>query len=365
MGLKIASTAAYALSTIVLSPAIQGMDANNMQALYDFNDGATAGFTATIAGSTMTVTAVDPGAPPLVVGMMVTAAGVTAETTISGLGTATGGTGTYTLSTSNTVASPTAMRADAPYTGTSGAITDRSGNNNHATILTGSKIWRTKYGVKTGDVANRGFAAKTNLATGSGTIVMVVRNKFTSSDNFKANLLFSSSNCLGGGANNTTESLGNSNKSTYGLLRVAFPLQSSDANIGFQCVKTDGATAWTGAATPYVGVVAAGASYNSWMAMAVTLNGQNGTVIMRFNGQTLTFTDLTSFNAWIAGSSDFYLFGVASYNSASSSDASAFGDMALCAFYSDVRSVSGLDALIAQAKAKCAALPGFAGVTIV
>jgi len=59
-------------------------------------------FTATIAGTTMTVSGIATGT--LHVGQTVQGAGVTLGTIITALGTGTGGTGTYTLSTSSTVA---------------------------------------------------------------------------------------------------------------------------------------------------------------------------------------------------------------------------------------------------------------------
>ncbi len=64
---------------------------------------AGASFTATVAGTTMTVSAVVSGT--LDVGQVITGAGVTAGTTITALGTGTGGTGTYTVSPSQTVSS--------------------------------------------------------------------------------------------------------------------------------------------------------------------------------------------------------------------------------------------------------------------
>jgi hypothetical protein len=57
--------------------------------------------TATIAGTTMTVSAVTSGA--LAVGQLVTGAGVTAGSYITAFGTGTGGVGTYTLSQASTV----------------------------------------------------------------------------------------------------------------------------------------------------------------------------------------------------------------------------------------------------------------------
>jgi hypothetical protein len=64
---------------------------------------AAATYTASISGTTMTVTAVASGA--VSVGQVIKGTGVTALTMITALGTGTGGTGTYTVSTSQTVVS--------------------------------------------------------------------------------------------------------------------------------------------------------------------------------------------------------------------------------------------------------------------
>lgn len=63
--------------------------------------------TATISGTTMTVSAVTSGV--LHIGQTVQGVGVTLGTIITALGTGTGGTGTYTLSVASTVATPTTM----------------------------------------------------------------------------------------------------------------------------------------------------------------------------------------------------------------------------------------------------------------
>ncbi|MDR3373159.1 MAG: DUF2793 domain-containing protein [Ancalomicrobiaceae bacterium] len=62
-------------------------------------------FTGAISGTTLTVSAVASGT--LQVGQVLSGSGVTAGTTITALGTGTGGTGTYTVSASQTVASTT------------------------------------------------------------------------------------------------------------------------------------------------------------------------------------------------------------------------------------------------------------------
>lgn len=88
-----------------------------------------ASVTASIAGTTMTVTAVGSGT--LSVGQTLSGSGVTSGTTITANGTGTGGTGTYTVSVSQTASSTTVTAAGAVATaytgntgnGTMGAIT--------------------------------------------------------------------------------------------------------------------------------------------------------------------------------------------------------------------------------------------------
>ena len=62
-------------------------------------------YTASISGTTMTVTAISSGT--IAVGQVISGTGVTAGTQITALGTGTGSTGTYTVSASQTVASTT------------------------------------------------------------------------------------------------------------------------------------------------------------------------------------------------------------------------------------------------------------------
>lgn len=80
-----------------------------------------ASVTASISGTTMTVTAVGSGA--LSVGQTLSGAGVTAGTKITANGTGTGGVGTYTVSASQTVSSTTISAAGAvaaAYAGNTG-----------------------------------------------------------------------------------------------------------------------------------------------------------------------------------------------------------------------------------------------------
>lgn len=61
-------------------------------------------FTASIAGATMTVTAFDPNLDgPVQVGAMISGVGLAVPTTVTGLGTGTGGTGTYVVSPAQTI----------------------------------------------------------------------------------------------------------------------------------------------------------------------------------------------------------------------------------------------------------------------
>lgn len=69
-------------------------------------------FTGSIAGTTLTVTAVASGV--ITLGQTLSGSGVTAGTTITGYGTGTGGNGTYTVSASQTVASTAITGASGP-----------------------------------------------------------------------------------------------------------------------------------------------------------------------------------------------------------------------------------------------------------
>ena len=81
-------------------------------------------FTASISGTTMTVSAVTSGT--IYVGCLITGSGVLANTTITALGTGTGGTGTYTVSQSQTVSSTTITSDGFPIT--------RNGNTTQGTF---------------------------------------------------------------------------------------------------------------------------------------------------------------------------------------------------------------------------------------
>lgn len=79
--------------------------------------------TGSISGTTLTVTSISPGAS-LYVGQVITGTGITAGTTITSLLSGTGETGTYTVSTSQTVSSTTitASFSTIPYTAVIGGV---------------------------------------------------------------------------------------------------------------------------------------------------------------------------------------------------------------------------------------------------
>lgn len=74
----------------------------------------TTSFTGSIAGTTLTASAVTG---TIQIGQLITGTGVTAGTTITALGTGTGGAGTYTVSTTQTTASTTITVVGIDFTG--------------------------------------------------------------------------------------------------------------------------------------------------------------------------------------------------------------------------------------------------------
>ena len=131
-----------------------------------FEDAAV--FTASISGTTMDVTAVSSGI--LSIGQRVYATGVTSGTFITALGTATGGTGTYTVGTSQTVSSMT-MNSGADNTTLNDSIT--------LTFVSGRKNGASgrRNALRTGDTVGRiSFNGQSsNSATGTGSRVSNIR----------------------------------------------------------------------------------------------------------------------------------------------------------------------------------------------
>jgi hypothetical protein len=117
-------------------------------------------FTASISGTTMTVTAVASGT--LAVGQTVNGTGVTVNTTITALGTGTGGNGTYTVNNSQTVSSSTLTSARVGYVRYNTTTAQFEGYNGSA--------WGQLGGGATGGGADTVFVENSNAVTVDYTI---------------------------------------------------------------------------------------------------------------------------------------------------------------------------------------------------
>jgi hypothetical protein len=113
------------------------------------SDPAAAIFTASISGTTMTVSNVESGV--LAVGQQVFGPNVDQETVITALGTGSGGTGTYTISVSQTVASETMNSAavHSVFTGSISTTTLTVSSVTSGTIYIGMTIEGTGVATKT------------------------------------------------------------------------------------------------------------------------------------------------------------------------------------------------------------------------
>jgi hypothetical protein len=116
--------------------------------------------TGSISGTTLTVSAVTSGT--LVVGTGISGSGVTAGTTITALGTGTGGTGTYTVSASQTVSSTTITATGFPIT--------RNGNTTQGTFSPFSQTGWSNFFDGTDDRLSVPDASKLELGSGAFTI---------------------------------------------------------------------------------------------------------------------------------------------------------------------------------------------------
>lgn len=105
--------------------------------------------TGSISGTTLTVTAVTSGV--IRVGNVITGSGISANTRITALGTGTGGTGTYTVNNSQTVASTTITSATAEWTVPAGITRAKvtvvaGGGGGGGAVASGSGATRGGYG---------------------------------------------------------------------------------------------------------------------------------------------------------------------------------------------------------------------------
>lgn len=153
-----------------------------------------ASVTASISGTTMTVTAVGSGT--LSVGQTLSGSGVTAGTKITAFGTGTGGTGTYTVSVSQTASSTTITGAAAVATafsgntgnGAMGAITVSAGAKPGAYKLVvvepGSNVGTFIVEDPDGVVIGRGVVASAFSAGGLAFTLADGATDFVSGDGF-------------------------------------------------------------------------------------------------------------------------------------------------------------------------------------
>lgn len=264
----------------------------------------TATFTASIAATTMTVTAVATGA--LAVGEVVQGSGVTSGTYITALGSGTGGTGTYTVSHTQTVGSE-AMTADSPavafdavtsafiiYSGTDGA-------SSTITYGTGTAATNLKLTLVTGAVTSQGAVVAAPIAF-MNAIAGVTQAWATYA------LLFDPDNG------------GNANK----LLFAQWTDQQND-RYAFSCWDTDATPFVTNPATSSLGYLIAQAGYSGTMVFAspdfnlavfacgvaasvdfAQTNGRTTFAFRQQGGLAATCTTQSAMNNLIANGYNFY-----------------------------------------------------------
>ena len=239
-----------------------------------FLDSGTAGdavFTASITGTTMTVTAVTSGT--IYVGCLITGTGVTANTTITALGTGTGGVGTYTVSQSQTVVSTTITSDGFPIT--------RNGNTTQGTFSPFSQTGWGNYFDGSGDYLTVPYSTALQL-TGDFTIEFWVNlvSKVTSFPCIVNNYSVYGAN--GGFAIFANHNSGTANKYNVAL-NGSFPVINSTDNITYN--------AWQ-----HIALVRSGSGSNN---ITLYVNGfANGTTT-----STVTITG-TSNNWWIGSAGD-------------------------------------------------------------
>lgn len=134
--------------------------------------------TGSISGTTLTVSAVTSGV--LRTGLTIVGSGVTAGTTITALGTGSGGTGTYTVSTSQTVSSTTITAGTNPTisfpaaTGTVALVAGSSGQlmaNVNGALAGTTATWDSTNGTR--------FSLPFGYGSGAGGTVTQATNKST------------------------------------------------------------------------------------------------------------------------------------------------------------------------------------------
>lgn len=280
-------------------------------------------FTASISGTTMTVSDLAAGA--LAVGQTITGNGVTGGTTITALGTGSGGTATYEVSDSQAVAS-----------GTINAL----------------------------GAANNGFGFITPVPISDKfTVFGVSRNTFPADDPSKTNIYCAS--WLGSGnCSNTslpdvnTNSFGAANTATAGNLHINMSnvgTGNNFANIGTLNNIPGASTAWSGSSSVRVAVSDTGEPKDSWIAWALAFDKDSGFNMRAMGGGASTTTAATHATAWAndqISRGGKHVFGAMNYTK---SIHGVRGDMAMAGIYAnEAKSTAEMDALLVLMKARLA-----------
>jgi hypothetical protein len=152
---------------------------------------ATTSFTASISGTTMTVTAVASGT--IAVGQLITGTGVTAGTTITALGTGSGSTGTYTVSTSQTVASTTITIVGVDFTGIPSWAKRITVMLNGVSVSGASQI---QVQIGSGSITTTGYTSAASNAQGTALAVVTSTTGFTTGGANAANVHYTTFNIV-------------------------------------------------------------------------------------------------------------------------------------------------------------------------
>lgn len=170
-------------NNIAIDGCLDVVTMNNLR-VWPIDDTQACSFTASISGTTMTVTSVASGA--LGVGQIISGGSTTAGTKITALGTGTGNTGTYTVSISQTRASTALTAAGYYFMGSTGISSGRCDvlnisnsmfiNNTQCNFFTGTggntiaNITTTDFDTFNGIVMSDGLVAITGCDFTGGTL---------------------------------------------------------------------------------------------------------------------------------------------------------------------------------------------------
>lgn len=277
-------------STVTITPDTNGTDEAAGAVIADF--------TGSIATTTLTVTVVNSGA--LAIGQILSGTGITAGNHITAFVSGTGGTGTYTLSTSNTLTSRALI---------SGVLNYSATGTQTLNIGTGLTGWTAAKPVAfwSNDLAGSMLGTITSYASGTGLLTVSITNLITGSGLIAGagvyeSTLFSTTTAGATWIGPFTQTPGNA------VIRA-------EGNVGGQFLSGR-PTAYIGT-NLYLNVTAeSGASSNTSFTMRQTAN--SGSLAIASTGDTTTGTSIVTsqyFNlnpsnliydpATVTGSSDF------------------------------------------------------------